>query len=132
MIRGFFYLFSFVLVSYNVFSSVIPLDKPVGVFIKNIAGGDENARRGGELIYEAYEPNHINPITFNQSGSIEVLVNWIFETLLDTDIVTGDDIPRLAKAWAVSKDGKEFTFWLDERGADASGESTERSPAAVR
>ena len=67
------------------------------------------------MVYEAYEPNHLNPITYRQVGSIEILQNWVFETLLDTDVVTGDDIPRIAKAWAISEDGLGFTFWIDER-----------------
>ncbi|MEI8346749.1 MAG: ABC transporter substrate-binding protein, partial [Pseudomonadota bacterium] len=33
----------------------------------------------------------------------------------DYDVVSGEDIPWLAKKWAISKDGKTFTFWLDER-----------------
>ncbi|MBL6990260.1 MAG: hypothetical protein ISR65_10800 [Bacteriovoracaceae bacterium] len=90
------------------------LDKPVKV-IRNISGGNTKAKRGGKLVYEHYEPSHINPITFRQAGAIEILVKWVFETLLDTDVITGDDIPRIARKWAISKDGKTFTFWIDEK-----------------
>jgi len=80
-----------------------------------IEGGNSQAKRGGTLVYEAYEPNHLNPISFNQAGSIEVLSNWVFEKLVDTDVISGEDIPLLAKKWVISPDGKTFTFTIDER-----------------
>lgn len=86
-----------------------------------ITGGDSNAKKGGTLTYEFYEPDHINPINFRQAGSIEILVNWVFETLTDCDAVTGEMIPRIAKKWDISKDGKVFTFWIDERAKWADG-----------
>jgi ABC-type transport system substrate-binding protein len=76
---------------------------------------------GGTLTYHAYEPNHINPITYRQSGSIEILVKWVFQSLLDTDPVTGEDIPRIAKKWKIGKSGKDFTFWIDEKAKWADG-----------
>ncbi len=96
------------------FAKNIPSNKDAKQ-LKAISGGDLKAKSGGTLTYEFYEPNHINPITFRQIGSKEILTRWIFETLLNTDIVTGDDIPNLAKKWEVSKDGKVFTFLIDER-----------------
>ena len=88
--------------------------RPVSV-IKNITSANGNIKKGGVLTYEAYEPNHINPINFNQAGSIAILVNWTFETLLDVDVVSGDDIPRISNKWAISKNGLEFYFWIDKR-----------------
>jgi microcin C transport system substrate-binding protein len=80
-----------------------------------ITGGDPAAKIGGELVYEAYEPNTLNPMTFNQVGSYEVLQRWIFDRLVDWDNGSGEDIPWLAKKWTISPDGKVFTFILDER-----------------
>ncbi len=82
---------------------------------KKITAGDPNAIPGGTLTYEAYEADTINPITYKQVGATEILVNWVMETLLDNDMATGEYIPRLAKKWEIGKDGRTFTFWLDER-----------------
>ncbi len=92
----------------------IKLDRPMRIQ-KHIAGGSLKAKQGGSLTYEFYEPSNINPITFRQSGSAEILTKWIFESLLESDVVTGEDIPKLASKWAISKNGKEFTFWIDKR-----------------
>ncbi len=90
----------------------LPSPSPI---IKNITGGDSNAKKGGVLTYEAYEPNSINPINFDQAGAIELLVNWLFESLLDIDFKSGDIIPCIAEKWAISKDGLEFIFWINPK-----------------
>ncbi|OFZ72147.1 MAG: hypothetical protein A2451_07780, partial [Bdellovibrionales bacterium RIFOXYC2_FULL_39_8] len=90
--------------------SALPSPEPVS---KNITSGAPNAKKGGTLTYEAYEPNHINPINFDQAGSIEILTNWLFESLLDTDLKSGNNIPCIAEKWAISKDGLEFVFWIN-------------------
>jgi len=82
---------------------------------QQITGGNPNATQGGTLTYEFYEPDNINPINYRQVGAIEILTQWIFESLTDYDVVTGEIIPNLAKRWEISKDGKVFTFWIDER-----------------
>lgn len=91
------------------------------VLADTIHGGNPAAKQGGTLMYEAYEPDHLNPISFRSSGEREVLQNWLFESLVDLDPVTGDNIPLLAKKWEVAQDGKSFTFWLDERAKWADG-----------
>ncbi len=79
-----------------------------------ITGGDPKAKQGGMFVYEFYEPDTINPLAPSQAGSIELL-SWVFESLLDSDVATDEYIPLLAKKWEISKDGRTFTFVLDER-----------------
>ena len=40
---------------------------------------------------------------------------WVFESLLDFDVATHQPIPRIARSWRISDDGKIFTFKLDTR-----------------
>lgn len=107
-------------ISSELFAAKVQLDKPASI-PKKIQGGNLEAKKGGVLTYEFYEPDSINPINFKQAGSAEILIRWVFETLVTTDIVTGDYIPSIAKNWAVSKDGKTFTFWIDDRAKFADG-----------
>ena len=80
-----------------------------------IASGNKNAHKGGSLYYTAYEPNHLNPITYRDSGAREILDQWVFESLLDFDVATHQPIPRIARSWRISDDGKIFNFKLDTR-----------------
>ncbi len=81
----------------------------------SVFSGNPAAKRGGLLAYEFYEPTSINPISYKETGSTEVLEKWVFESLTESDGVSGDLIPRLAKSWELSKDGKRYTFHLNER-----------------
>ena len=114
-IRLFSYVIFVILISINLFAANKTNSLMTQKIIKKITGGSSHAKSGGTLTYEYYEPNHINPITFRQTGSREILIKWVFESLLDIDVITGDDIPRLASKWAISKDGKEFIFWLNQK-----------------
>jgi ABC-type transport system substrate-binding protein len=82
---------------------------------KSIFSGNPSAVKGGLLAYEFYEPTSINPISYKEAGATEILEKWVFESLAESDAVTGEQIPRLAKSWEISKDRKRYTFHLDER-----------------
>lgn len=88
---------------------------PLQGVAQKASGGNPGAKKGGILIYEAYEPETLNPISFKSAGEREVLQNWMFETLAEIDIVTGQSVPRLASKWEVSKDGKTFTFTVNDK-----------------
>ena len=44
-----------------------------------------------------------------------MLFDLMYDRLLGTNPASGDLVPALARRWAVSDDGREFTFVLDER-----------------
>jgi ABC-type transport system substrate-binding protein len=90
-------------------------DKAKSLKPQSIYAGNPAAQKGGLLAYEFYEPTSINPINYKESGATEVLEKWVFESLCESDGVTGEHVPRLAKSWEISKDGKKYTFRLDER-----------------
>jgi ABC-type transport system substrate-binding protein len=55
--------------------------------------------------------NHLVDSSADQSN----VLAYVYESLLDKDPDTYETIPGLAKKWEVSKDGKKFTFEIDEK-----------------
>lgn len=97
-------------------AAVVPQAKPEQTNqLISVTGGSKIARQGGSLTYAFYEPTHLNPITYRDSGAREILEKWVFESLLDFDVATHQPIPRIAEKWEISPDGKTFTFWLNPR-----------------
>ena len=74
-----------------------------------------HARRGGTLRFcGSQPPKSFNAYVDNNNYSAMVF-SLMYETLLDTDPVTGEIVPALARRWASSDDGGEFVFELDPR-----------------
>lgn len=72
----------------------------------------EIGRYGGTLVTaQIGEPRTFNPVvmTDNASGSI---VGPLFESLLETNYLTGDVEPALAESWTLSRDRRTWTFTL--------------------
>jgi peptide/nickel transport system substrate-binding protein len=67
---------------------------------------------GGRLVMATFaEPKTFNPITANESSSIDILT-MIFAGLVGTDLETFKQIPGLAESWTVADDQKTWTFKL--------------------
>ena len=74
-----------------------------------------NARTGGIVRFcGAQAPKSYNGYIDN-SHYARMTFGLMYEYLLNTDSETLDFVPGLARRWAVSEDGREFTFVLDER-----------------
>ena len=72
------------------------------------------ARRGGTIrINGAQPPKSLNAYVDNNNYSAMVF-DLLYSRLLGMD-TSGELEPALARRWAVSDDGREFTFVLDER-----------------
>ena len=73
------------------------------------------ARKGGTIRFNgAQPPKSFNAYTDNNTYTCMTFA-LMYETLLSTDSETLDFAPALARRWAVSGDGNEFVFVLDER-----------------
>ena len=76
------------------------------------------ARKGGFVRFNGSQP----PKSFNyyvdSNTYTRMMFSLMYETLLVTDTQTLDFAPALARRWAVSDDGSEFTFVIDERAID--------------
>ncbi len=59
------------------------------------------------------EMPHLNPLTSTDHYASTMLA-WISDTLLDRDPETVESIPNAAKAWEISDDHLEYTFYLRE------------------
>ena len=83
---------------------------------------DQHARRGGTVRFNGSQP----PKSFNayvdNNTYTQMLFDFMYERLLGTDPLTADRVPGLARTWAVSDDGREFRFVLDERAKWSDGE----------
>jgi len=67
---------------------------------------------GGRLVMATFaEPKTFNPITANESSSVDILT-LIFAGLVGTDLQTFKQIPVLAESWTVGEDNKTWTFKL--------------------
>ena len=81
-----------------------------------------HARRGGTIrLNGAQPPKSFNAYVDNNSYSAMVF-DLMYGKLLGMDSATGELEPSLARRWAVSEDGREFTFVLDERATWSDGE----------
>lgn len=57
------------------------------------------------------DPGTLNPLLATETSSFEVF-EYIFDSLLKVDNETLSHRPMLAKAWTISPDHLEYTFWL--------------------
>jgi len=81
------------------------------------------ARKGGTIRFNGSQPpKSFNAYVDNNTYSAMVF-DLMYEKLLGTDMRTLDSAPQLARRWAVSDDGREFTFVLDERAKWSDGKS---------
>ena len=100
------------------------LDEKIADSIKSDSDGGEFADRedpiasedavaGGTIVYAAAAaPKSLNPYLDNNTFSYQVF-GALYETLLSSDPITGDNAPGLARKWDISEDKKEFTFYLN-------------------
>ncbi len=73
------------------------------------------ARRGGTIRFNGGQaPKSYNAYVDNNTYT-RTKFDLMYENLLSTDPETMEFCPGLARRWAVSDDGREFTFVLDER-----------------
>ena len=74
-----------------------------------------HARKGGTIRFNGGNPpKSFNGYTDNNTYT-RMTFSMMYETLLGTDSETLEFCPSLARRWAVSDDGREFTFVIDER-----------------
>ena len=79
------------------------------------------ARRGGTIrVNGAQPPKSFNAYVDNNSYS-SMVMDLLYGRLLGMDTATSALEPSLARRWAVSDDGREFTFVLDERATWSDG-----------
>lgn len=55
------------------------------------------------------------PITLIEGETSEFVTRFLYESLLDVDVDTYAWKPSIAEKWEVSKDGKEFTYWINPK-----------------
>ena len=73
------------------------------------------ARKGGTIRFNgAQAPKSYNAYVDNNAYT-RMTFDLMYENMLSTDSDTLEFQPGLARRWAVSDDGREFTFVLDER-----------------
>ena len=73
------------------------------------------ARKGGTIRFNgAQPPKSLNAYVDNNHYTAMVF-GFLYEELLERDERTMGFAPKLARRWAVSDDGREFVFELDER-----------------
>lgn len=63
------------------------------------------------MLHLPAEMPHLNPLTSSDAYASEALA-WIFDTLLDRDPVTMENLPHAAASWEISEDHLEYTFHL--------------------
>ena len=74
----------------------------------------EIGKPGGQIVFSTISPpKTFNTIVAGETSSTLVL-GFIYSGLTDTDPVTTDVIPNLAKNWDLSEDGLAYTFHLRE------------------
>jgi peptide/nickel transport system substrate-binding protein len=68
---------------------------------------------GGELTVTSFgsDPKTFNPITSNETSSMEVL-QFVFEGLTTYDVIAQKPVPSLARSWSVSEDKLVYDFVL--------------------
>ena len=73
------------------------------------------ARRGGTVRFNGGQgPKSYNAFVDNNSYT-KMTFDLMYENLIGVDSQTLEFVPCLARRWAVSDDGREFVFVLDER-----------------
>ena len=79
------------------------------------------ARRGGTIRFNgAQPPKSFNAYIDNNSYS-SMVFDLMYGKLLEMEVDSADLAPSLARRWAVSDDGREFTFELDARATWSDG-----------
>jgi len=79
------------------------------------------ARKGGTIrMFGGQPPKSFNAYMDNNTYSAMVF-GLLYGYLLEMDSATGELSPCLARQWAVSEDGREFTFVLDDRATWSDG-----------
>ena len=79
------------------------------------------ARRGGTIrLFGGQPPKSFNAYVDNNNYSA-MLFDLLYMKLLGMDPATTELVPALARRWAVSEDGNEFTFVLDARATWSDG-----------
>ncbi|MCK5861478.1 MAG: peptide-binding protein [Candidatus Hydrogenedentes bacterium] len=63
------------------------------------------------MLHLSVEMPHLNPLTSTDAYASE-LESWIFDTLIDRDPVTMENIPHAASSWEISEDHLKYTFHL--------------------
>ncbi len=77
---------------------------------------------GGNIsAFSGQYPKSLNYLLDNNSFTA-MAFSSMFETLLDTDAISAEYQPGLAKKWSISEDRKTFTFWIDEAALWSDGE----------
>ncbi len=72
----------------------------------------EIGKYGGTYVVASIaDPRTFNPIVGQEQSSSEA-IGPIFDGLVDTNYLTGENEPSLAESWEVSKDGRTWTFTL--------------------
>ena len=72
----------------------------------------ESGKFGGQLVLSSSsDPKSFNPILAKETSTTAV-TGLIFEGLTRTNGITQEVEPNLATSWQISKDGKEFIFFL--------------------
>ena len=80
-----------------------------------------HARRGGTIrLFGGQPPKSFNAYVDNNNYSAMVF-DLMYGKLLGMDPQTTELVPALARKWAVSDDGRSFTFVLDERATWSDG-----------
>lgn len=76
---------------------------------------DPNARKGGTIRFNGSQP----PKSFNayvdNNSYTKMTFDLMYENLIGVDSQTLEFCPALARRWAVSEDGNEYVFEIDER-----------------
>jgi len=73
------------------------------------------AKKGGFIRFNGSQPPKSHNYYVDCNAYTRMMFSLMYETLLVTDSQTLDYVPALARRWAVSDDGREFTFVIDER-----------------
>ena len=83
------------------------------------------ARRGGTIRFNGGQPPKSYNAYVDNNSYTTMTFDLMYENLLSTDSETIEFCPSLARRWAVSDDGREFTFVLDERARWSDGRPIE-------
>ena len=76
---------------------------------------DPRARKGGTVRFSgAQPPKSFNAYVDNNSYT-RMTFDLMYENLIGVDSSTLEFVPSLARRWAVSEDGNEFVFVIDDR-----------------
>lgn len=74
----------------------------------------EDAYSGGNIsAFSGQYPKSLNYLLDNNSFTAQAFYS-MYETLLETDAITAEYRPGLAKQWSIADDRKTFTFRIDE------------------